>query len=83
MTNDLGSGERGREMKNSDTDDDVDNGVPFSEEVGFYLVIFYSFVGDIFFFIIFLHPFFRMYYQWICGDLEVNGIHWLVCSSTF
>ncbi|MCP9265880.1 hypothetical protein DINM_021284 [Dirofilaria immitis] len=34
MTNDLGSGERGREMKNSDTDDDVDNGVPFAEEVG-------------------------------------------------
>ncbi|KAL3982395.1 Ubiquitin-specific protease C-terminal family protein [Acanthocheilonema viteae] len=32
MTNDLGSGECGREMKNSDTDDDVDNGVPFVEE---------------------------------------------------
>ncbi|EJD75026.1 ubiquitin carboxyl-terminal hydrolase [Loa loa] len=32
MTNDLGSGERGREMKNSDTDDDVDSGVPFAEE---------------------------------------------------
>lgn len=35
MTNDLGSGERGREMKNSDTDDDVDNGAPFAEEVSF------------------------------------------------
>ncbi|VDM97127.1 unnamed protein product [Thelazia callipaeda] len=33
MTKDLGIGERGREMKNSDTDEDVDNGLPFSEEI--------------------------------------------------
>lgn len=39
MTNDLGSGERGREMKNSDTDDDTDIGVRFAEEVRVIVVL--------------------------------------------
>lgn len=39
MTNDRGSGQRIREMKNSDTDDDVDNGIHFTEEVSSFRVL--------------------------------------------